>query len=923
MTAVLSALWTITRGAWLTAGVLILARLVFHRVLSSKAKYYLWLLLALRLLLPVLPESPVSLMNLLPERPVQRQVLEAPMEGTLPQSDPVWLEADPEAAVAPQAGPQAQGGTVMPAKADEAVSEVPTAAPKRSLETILFWVWISGLGAVLLVQVCLYWLTARQLRKLPYCGDSDTLRVYLGLKKALHIKNGPRLVSGGAGMLGRLLRPTIVLPVERHGEDAAPILLHELIHYKYGDLWISALFRLLCAVHWFNPVVWLCFRWAIHDSEAACDQRVLETKLVGPERYAATLYEEGMLKKGLLFQTAFGGRRHSLKRRILGIANFRSPKLYLTLLAVILALTVTACTLTDAHTDSETLPAEGNSESSAETAQADFEAYMQGLEPPNGIYGLTLEEHIDKGLMKIEDGELEHYTREDCDLTYSVFTIYDELGGEAVEIAYNFSQTMFSKEEILTQVFVTPPADVPMGTWLSNLSDPWLSGMTQNTDLNGFEWNTAEYVGDFLTEQQLDAAAKAETALAASSDSSEFHSSEQDAKDFMNVKWRVVSAFASDGVWQFNGTGAALIRKAQETAVSPWLLEDSTVSAAPTLTATISPYVLSGDSLTYENTNGNMSVSDVIHAQSISGDAWEYTSDGQPILHGNAPLADAPEVTDICYRFGFDMSSFSMELFRVETHYDPDRISYDALVAQRTEELGEPDEYHEKGAHWSFGDVQLDIYPDRDGRHQEWLCIGYMHYDTGLLPDGDMESYIADIQPTIGHYGWTFEEHVAAGLLDPDKGTLENLTENGVNYQLFTTTVELAGETLDAKFCFVETMAGIGSGHMILSEINVTPPEGVTQSQWAAAIAQESWNNRMLHNQTAWESPIAVGYLLTDAQREVIGENMIAYGSASTLEEAYATLNSWYISGIFYDFPRGWVFNGTGVALYLTAIEQT
>lgn len=45
MTASLSVLWTITKGAWLTAGAIILALLAFHHVLSAKAKYYLWLLL--------------------------------------------------------------------------------------------------------------------------------------------------------------------------------------------------------------------------------------------------------------------------------------------------------------------------------------------------------------------------------------------------------------------------------------------------------------------------------------------------------------------------------------------------------------------------------------------------------------------------------------------------------------------------------------------------------------------------------------------------------------------------------------------------------------------------------------------------------------------------------------------------------------
>ena len=99
------------------------------------------------------------------------------------------------------------------------------------------------------VYAVLYGVTAWRLHHLPLQSDSDTIRVFLRLKRACGIKGKIRLASGGGGMLGGLIHPTIVLPAERYGEDAAPILLHELIHYKYKDLWIATLLRLLTAVH--------------------------------------------------------------------------------------------------------------------------------------------------------------------------------------------------------------------------------------------------------------------------------------------------------------------------------------------------------------------------------------------------------------------------------------------------------------------------------------------------------------------------------------------------------------------------------------------------------------------------------------------------------------------------------------------------
>ena len=134
---------------------------------------------------------------------------------------------------------------------------------------------------------------------LPACGDEDTQREFLHLKQYLHVSDRIKLVSGDAGMLGGLFHPTLVIPVERRGEDAAPILIHELMHYKHGDLWINLLLRVLTAVYWFNPIVWICFWWARQDSEKACDERVLASGLVSAYTYAELLYQEGRLHRGL------------------------------------------------------------------------------------------------------------------------------------------------------------------------------------------------------------------------------------------------------------------------------------------------------------------------------------------------------------------------------------------------------------------------------------------------------------------------------------------------------------------------------------------------------------------------------------------------------------------------------------------------
>ena len=278
---VLRVLWSITWGSWLTALAIVLIRVLLRKVLSPKAKYYLWLLLALRLMLPVLPQSSLSVQNVLPQQmPTAVSTLPADIP-TAPAAEPMPIvEVPTEVADIP------------------AVSSAPTPAPSEkspSLPAVLLWIYVLGVGISALVYLILYLRTARMLKRLPDCTDSETFTVWQSIRPNLSLPASIRLKRGSQGMSGGLIHPTIVLPLEITGSDAAPILIHEAQHISSHDLWIMTLYRLLRCIYWFNPIVWLCFRQAFFDSEGACDQRVLESGLVSGKDYAQALYRESLL----------------------------------------------------------------------------------------------------------------------------------------------------------------------------------------------------------------------------------------------------------------------------------------------------------------------------------------------------------------------------------------------------------------------------------------------------------------------------------------------------------------------------------------------------------------------------------------------------------------------------------------------------
>ncbi|GAK13671.1 M56 family metallopeptidase [Geomicrobium sp. JCM 19039] len=72
-----------------------------------------------------------------------------------------------------------------------------------------------------------------------------------------------------------IFKPKIVLPsFDFSDEELKHIFLHELTHYKRGDLWTKPLLSIIQSVHWFNPIVHLARREIDRFGEYACDESI-------------------------------------------------------------------------------------------------------------------------------------------------------------------------------------------------------------------------------------------------------------------------------------------------------------------------------------------------------------------------------------------------------------------------------------------------------------------------------------------------------------------------------------------------------------------------------------------------------------------------------------------------------------------------
>ena len=304
------------------------------RRFAPQWRCWAWLLLALRLAVPLnisLPQAPVAL-----SAPVGQGAVHsapAPAAGApAPAGTATGLWEGPDAAAQGQAPAQSQTVPAPPA----ADTDAPAGAVSPT--TVLFWVWAGGALCFLAAQLASYARFRRLLRRW-----SRPAGVYGGLPVRT-------CRAAASPVLAGFLRPVIYLPEALGGAERDFALLHEYAHFRRRDLWYKLLLVWANALHWFNPLVWLLRRAAERDVELACDALVLRDRDAGFRRqYGRALLStvSGRQPAGAL-TTGFSGGMADLRRRFRSLVDTapRRPgraALVLVACAALLAGALVAC----------------------------------------------------------------------------------------------------------------------------------------------------------------------------------------------------------------------------------------------------------------------------------------------------------------------------------------------------------------------------------------------------------------------------------------------------------------------------------------------------------------------------------------------------------------------------------------------------
>ena len=331
-------------------GLLIFLRLLFRNKISAGLQYGLWLLAAVRLLMPAaLFENPFHIMNRL--RPAVEQVTEwaeekaedilSPAAGIseternpqqlLPDAETMTKVSSPD-----RENPDPGSQEIHPMQEEpEAVSLEPKRIPEETPPALfpsarfLRNVWYAGMAVMAVWMAGGHLLCRRRLsRNRIFIGREGPVRIYVSENATT-----PCLLG--------ILHPAIYLTphsgkIPKHRSYA---ITHELTHYRHQDpLW--TLVRNLCLViYWFHPLVWIGAYLASRDCELACDEGVL--RRMGEDRaqeYGCTLIEMAASFRRLSplhCETALADGKRELRERLARIAGGKHktciPAAFLTL----------------------------------------------------------------------------------------------------------------------------------------------------------------------------------------------------------------------------------------------------------------------------------------------------------------------------------------------------------------------------------------------------------------------------------------------------------------------------------------------------------------------------------------------------------------------------------------------------------------
>ncbi len=333
-------LWTTIQGSVLIV-LIVLVQLILRRRLPVRWHYLLWALLLIRLAVPWLPESRISIFNLIPRSIQHGRIIESISQRN--QVSSLGFYSGMRSAGTEETMPESDSRTVF-----------------SKFVRMLPLLWLLG-TLVIAGYVCArsisLWRTVKRERPITDSQILDLLedcKMQMGVQTILGVVVSDRIKSPA---LFGFVRPRLLLPqgiLETYNlEELRYVFIHELAHLRQRDIYLGWLMALLQVIHWFNPLMWFAFGRMRADRELACDTLAISTLAPHePPEYGRTIVNLLQSFSQVRYLPSVAGILEDtcqIERRVKMIADYRKTSRTRRAGAMLLLAALACVVLTNAY----------------------------------------------------------------------------------------------------------------------------------------------------------------------------------------------------------------------------------------------------------------------------------------------------------------------------------------------------------------------------------------------------------------------------------------------------------------------------------------------------------------------------------------------------------------------------------------------
>lgn len=338
--------------------IILLLRFIFKNKIKKSIIYYLWIILIIKLLIPIGPESKLSIFNLVNVKNLNYETVNnvdinnniLNQNNELNEINTAIQEENTST------NEEINNNSNIKINSNEETTELKK--KNKSVEKILFLIWISGTLSILLLKLMIYIRFKKSINNeyrnnFNYKYNMDISKEL----KLLNIKRNIKVIvtdkSITPSLIG-IINPKILIPkiilkdIEKN--ELRYIILHELCHYKRKDIFILWLSIFASSINWFNPIINLGMKIMKEDCELACDEMVLDNIEDSEKTYYGktiiNIIEAISIKNKMIGTTSIITSKKSIKERIKIIAknkkfNFKNIILGIVIIIVFLGIALT------------------------------------------------------------------------------------------------------------------------------------------------------------------------------------------------------------------------------------------------------------------------------------------------------------------------------------------------------------------------------------------------------------------------------------------------------------------------------------------------------------------------------------------------------------------------------------------------------